>query len=127
MGDFFLAEQALLTEFGLAIDPDSGADPAALLATLRAAGAQRARTPSQQPLFMAVFAMTAADFSQPVSAAPPYAALGHALDVLRQQLQHDFVHAEQFSALLEAMPLQIIVALPDGTRKAIAVGSSDDR
>lgn len=115
MGDPILAERALLVEFGLAIDSDGGADPAALLAALRAAGARRARTPSQQPLFEAIFAMTGADFSQPVIAAPPYAALGHALDMLRQQLQQDFVHAEQLSALLEALPLQIVIALPDGT------------
>jgi CheY-like chemotaxis protein len=105
---------ALLTEFGLTLDSEGSVDPAALLDQLRRSGARRVRGPEQEPLFEAVYAMSGGDFSRPVRAPAPHAALGQALDQLRQRLEEDFVHTEQFSALLEAMPLQIIVAHPTG-------------
>ncbi|MFT4976403.1 MAG: signal transduction histidine kinase/ActR/RegA family two-component response regulator [Myxococcota bacterium] len=105
---------ALLTEFGLTLDSGGSVEPAALLDQLRRSGARRVRGPEQEPLFEAVYAMSGGDFSRPVRAPAPHAALGQALDQLRQRLEEDFVHTEQFSALLEAMPLQIIVAHPTG-------------
>lgn len=108
------AADVLLSEFGLRLPEDRLDEAEALLSQLRGLGVARTWDPGQVPLFEAVYTMTQSDFSKPIQAAAPYDALAHAMDVLRLQLNKDYIHSERFSALLESLPLQIIVAHPDG-------------